>query len=773
MFPHHRIEKTEEGSVKFIVDDEEWTVEQLVAMLLEYAMEQGRKYAKENIRAAAICIPSFFGQSERRSMMLAARLADIEVLQLVNGMTAVAVYYGLFNQQHFEKKSQNIMFYDMGSGSTSISIVKYELGKNKGGFGNVKHPVVKIKGFGFDRHFGGSTVDVLLKDFLVGTLNNQQKSQNATITPRTLMKLFLAAQKAKEILSANNETRVSVEGVLPGVDFSTLVRRSDLSLLLSKQEERVQVAVQNAFKSAQMKIEDVDQVVMVGGAQRMPAVQETISRALLGKHLSRNINADEAAVLGAVFIAASRSSAFRVLCHVEEKLFYDVDSRFENIVEGEPFATFEKSYIIKTLFSKDSKVPSEKSQKFTKFRHDFTVDLFYGTKNFDESAINNLRFFGDGNISSVNILGVPKAIEDHKDKQFSNIKLDFVIDHSGLLFCHNATATFTLKQEKLSGSWLSNAFGGRTSKEELKTIDNVTSQDANNISKEENEGKKKNATSNSKNKKMQKQKDNSLHVELKVVHHVSEPLRPSEERVQSLRERLIMLSKKEEERLLTAEEKNELESCVYDMLEKLESEDVVKVTTSEERKALRKEAVEIRTWLEDSYEEVTHTVYTNKRKLLEDLMKPVHFRAREFQNRPIEVEKLKNLISKTESFSINDKPFIPEDIRVSAVKELTDVKAWLEAKLAEQENTPLASFPPLLSRNVAERAAKLRLLLQELSTYKPPAVFANTTTPNASPTTPVETPVPEAAAPVSRGGEGGGHTPNDTKSTTPPIKEEL
>lgn len=149
-FPHYEIKAhPERGTVMFQHDENTvYTVEELIAMILEHAKSIAESYTEQKIKDAVVTVPVYFNQAERRAMMEAASLAKIQVLQLISEPMAVALNYGMFRRKEINGTAKNLMFYDMGSQDTTVSIVSFQIIKTKERGFSETHPQAQILGIG-------------------------------------------------------------------------------------------------------------------------------------------------------------------------------------------------------------------------------------------------------------------------------------------------------------------------------------------------------------------------------------------------------------------------------------------------------------------------------------------------------------------------------------------------------------------------------------------------------------------------------------------------
>ncbi|XP_065906484.1 hypoxia up-regulated protein 1-like isoform X2 [Dysidea avara] len=447
-------------------------------MIFNSSRQFAEDYAEQSIKDVVITVPPFFTMAQRKAILLAAELVGLTVHQLMNDNTAVALNYGVFRRQEFNVTPQYFMFYDMGAISTTATIVEYKLiQSNEQGFAE-KVPQLTVKGVGFDRTLGGLEMEMRLRDVLAKRFQSLGKTEGSVYdSPRAMAKLLKEAQRVKQVLSANTDHQAQIEGLLEDVDFSSKVTREELETMCADLFDRVGEPVNQALRSADMTMDEIEQVILFGGGTRVPKVQEVLMNTIKRRDLGKNINTDEAAALGAVYQAAVLSKAFVVKKFlVKEATIYPIEITFErHIIEenGE-----ERTKVVKkTLFQRNNPYPQKKVMTFNRLVNDFNFNISYGSVDFLPEQ--DRQFLGNQVLRHVSLTGVTDAFDKHKDKTQKGIKAHFRMDESGVLnldsvemiFEHEVEEYVEVPAEEEStfskiSSKISSFFGGGSSEEE-------------------------------------------------------------------------------------------------------------------------------------------------------------------------------------------------------------------------------------------------------------------------------------------------------------------
>uniref|UniRef100_A0A673T647 Hypoxia up-regulated protein 1 n=1 Tax=Suricata suricatta TaxID=37032 RepID=A0A673T647_SURSU len=468
-FPEHELGfDPQRQTVHFQIGPQlQFSPEEVLGMVLNYSRSLAEDFAEQPIKDAVITVPAFFNQAERRAVLQAARMAGLKVLQLINDNTATALSYGVFRRKDINTTAQNVMFYDMGSGSTVCTIVTYQTVKTKEAG---MQPQLQVRGVGFDRTLGGLEMELRLREHLAKLFNEQRKGQRAQDVrenPRAMAKLLREANRLKTVLSANADHMAQIEGLMDDVDFKAKVTRAEFEELCADLFERVPGPVQQALQSAEMNLDEIEQVILVGGATRVPKVQEVLLKAVGKEELGKNINADEAAAMGAVYQAAALSKAFKVKPFVvRDAVIYPILVEFTREVEDEPGLRSLK-HNKRVLFSRMGPYPQRKVITFNRYNRDFHFHVNYGDLGF--LGPEDLRVFGSQNLTTVKLRGVGESFKKYPDYESKGIKAHFSLDESGVLSLIRVESVFeTLVEDSPEeestltklGNTISSLFGG-------------------------------------------------------------------------------------------------------------------------------------------------------------------------------------------------------------------------------------------------------------------------------------------------------------------------
>uniref|UniRef100_A0A8C5X5G4 Hypoxia up-regulated protein 1 n=1 Tax=Malurus cyaneus samueli TaxID=2593467 RepID=A0A8C5X5G4_9PASS len=759
-FPEHELVKdeTRQTVIFKLSPTTQYSPEEMLGMVLNYSRGLAEEFAEQPIKDAVITVPAYFNQAERRAVLHAARMADLKVLQLINDNTAVALNYGVFRRKDINATTQNIMFYDMGAGSTVCTIVTYQTVKTKD---SGTQPQLQIQGIGFDRTLGGLEMELRLRDYLAKLFNEQHPTKDVRKNPRAMAKLLKEANRLKTVLSANADHMAQIEGLLDDIDFKTKVSRQEFEDLCSDLFKRVPGPVQQALSSAEMNMDGIDQVILVGGATRVPKVQEVLLKAVGKEELGKNINADEAAAMGAVYQAAALSKAFKVKPFiVRDAAVFPIQVEFTREVEED-----DKSRSLKhnkrILFQRMAPYPQRKVITFNRYTDDFEFYVNYGDLTFLNQ--DDLRVFGSLNLTTVRLKGVGDSFKKHSDYESKGIKAHFNMDESGVLSLDRVESVFeTLVEDKLEeestltklGNTISSLFGGGGPTPEtganltdsVQVSPRVTAtgrepflsenlfpcfrtyfvlqhpKENRETAKEEEPSKSSGDSTASKTEeeKIKAPKKQKLVHEITMELDLNDVPDLVEDELKSSMKKLQDLTIRDLEKQEREKSANSLESFIFETQDKLYQEEYQFVSTEEQREEISKKLSEASSWMEDEGYAAATKELKDKLSELKKLCRNLFFRVEERRKWPERLAALESLLNHSTIF-LRGARMIPEsdqiftEVELSTLeKAINETTIWKNETLAEQNKLTPTEKPVLLSKDIEFKIAALDREVQYL-----------------------------------------------------------
>ncbi|SCK06480.1 molecular chaperone DnaK [Streptomyces sp. WMMB 322] len=275
----------EGGVARFEVRGKQYAPEEISAQVLRKLADDAGKAFGEKVTEAVITVPAYFNDSQRTATKDAGRIAGLEVLRIINEPTAAALAYGLDKKEH-----ESVLVFDLGGGTFDVSIL------------DVGDGVVEVRSTAGDGHLGGDDFDRRLVDHLADAFQ-RENGIDLRNDPQALQRLFEAAEKAKTELSSVTQTQVSLPFITADAagpkHLTETVRRSTFEQITADLVERCLAPVRQAMADAKITDNDIDEVILVGGSTRIPAVQALVRRLTGGMEPNMSVNPDEVVAVGA------------------------------------------------------------------------------------------------------------------------------------------------------------------------------------------------------------------------------------------------------------------------------------------------------------------------------------------------------------------------------------------------------------------------------------------------------------------------------------------
>jgi molecular chaperone DnaK len=321
------------------IDGKKYTPQEISARILMKLKRDAESFLGDTVTDAVITVPAYFNDAQRQATKEAGEIAGLNVLRIVNEPTAAALAYGLDKGD----KEQTILVFDLGGGTFDVSLL--EIGDG----------VVEVKATSGDNHLGGDDWDQALVDFLVKTFGSKN-GIDLTKDKMAMQRIREAAEKAKIELSASASTSINLPYITVDAEKNPLfldetITRAQFQAMTADLLERTKKPFQTVLKDAGIPIADIDQVVLVGGSTRMPAVVDLVRELTGGKEPNKGVNPDEVVAVGAALQAGVLKG------EVKDVLLLDVTPLSLGIET--------KGGVMTKLIEKNTTIPTKRSEIFT------------------------------------------------------------------------------------------------------------------------------------------------------------------------------------------------------------------------------------------------------------------------------------------------------------------------------------------------------------------------------------------------------------------------
>jgi molecular chaperone DnaK len=391
------------------IDGKKWTAQEISAQILAKLKRDAESYLGESVTQAVITVPAYFDDAQRQATKEAGQIAGLEVLRIINEPTAASLAYGL--DKHSD---QTILVFDLGGGTFDVSLL--EIGEG----------VFEVKSTSGNTHLGGDDWDQRIIDWMVKEFKNSY-GKDLSQDRMAMQRLKDAAEKAKIELSSTQQTQITLPFITEGpLHLEMTLTRSEFERMTEDLVEQVEGPFQQAVKDWGKDVSDIDHVILVGGATRMPMVQELVKKLTGGKEPHKGVNPDEVVSVG----AAIQAGVLRG--EVKDVLLLDVTPLSLGIET--------KGGIFTKLIERNTTIPTKRSEVFTTADDGQTQVEVHVLQGEAETVYSP----GSRSLGRFQLMGIPPA-----PRGMPQIEVTFDIDANGIVNV-SAKDTATGKEQAMT-----------------------------------------------------------------------------------------------------------------------------------------------------------------------------------------------------------------------------------------------------------------------------------------------------------------------------------
>ncbi|KAJ1921586.1 adenyl-nucleotide exchange factor sse1 [Mycoemilia scoparia] len=638
--------------VNYLGETTKFSATQLLAMYFGHLRDITSNNKVADMSDVVISVPGWFTDRQRRAVLQASKIANLNCLRLINDNAAAALGYGITKTDLPEDKPRNVVFADMGHASFSVAVVAFKRGE------------MKILSAAYEPDCGGRNFDRVLLDHFV-KLFDEKYNINIRSKTKALLRLRTACEKLKKVLSANTQAPINVENLMSDIDASAMISREEFEELINETLQKLRAPIEKALKASGLSVEEIDSVEAVGGSIRVPAVKAKLAE-FFGRDLSYTLNQDEAVARGCALQCAILSPSFRVRdFSVNDVNAYPIKFQWQPV--GEAGANDTNLGVFGTF----NPIPNTKLLTFYR-KEPFTVESVY-------SQPEDLPAGTNPWIARFDV----KDVQPDPSGDLSTIKVKARLDINGIL---NITSAYTVEEVEVE--------------EPIPTPEGSEKKEGSETPAEGQENGTPEKPATRKVKKLVKKGNLPISQASLCLDDATVAAFTKKESEMKAHDILV---------LATEHTKNSLEEYIYHI------RDQVSYTASDfvnpaEKDAYLSKLTEIEDWLYDDGDDASKAEYEAKLADLKGTGDPIVERYKESEKRPEAARELRqNLTQWAELATSNDERFahITEEDKQKVVERCESTQQWLDEKLSKQEGRAKHDAPVVFSHEILQKKQEL------------------------------------------------------------------